>query len=129
MVEELAGLREREGVSHVYFADQYVDPGFLGDLCDEILLRVPGEDPPCAYLLFRKSGGQLPSGSTDVLWASLILCGVLIVQLASLGDPGSAGVFPPTAHRGHRTAPPAEEPLQDTPNLVVLLRKIDNLVF
>lgn len=53
----------------------------------EILLRVPGHEPPCAFVLFRKSGGQLPSASSELLWASIILCGVLLLAVLVAAGP------------------------------------------
>ena len=53
----------------------------------EILVRVPGEDPPTAYVLYRKSGGLLPSSSTELLWASVILCGVLLLAVLFAAGP------------------------------------------
>ena len=53
----------------------------------EILVRVPGENPPCAFVLFRKSGGQLPSASAELFWASVILCGVLLLAVLVAAGP------------------------------------------
>lgn len=53
----------------------------------EVLVRVPGENPPAAYVLYRKSGGLLPSSSSELLWASIILCGVLLLAVLFAAGP------------------------------------------
>ncbi len=60
-----------------------------GTLVDgyEILLTVPGDAQPVSYLLFRKAGGQLPSASTELLWASMVLCGVLLLAVLVAAGP------------------------------------------
>ena len=61
--------------------DEPARPGY------EILLRVPGDEPVATFVLFRKVGGRMPTAPMELLWGSLVLCGVLLLAVLFAAGP------------------------------------------
>jgi signal transduction histidine kinase len=53
----------------------------------EILVRTPWQDGPCACFLLRSVGGRVPSSAHQQLWASIVLCGVLLLAVLFAAGP------------------------------------------
>ena len=53
----------------------------------EILIRTPWPDGPCAWFLLRSTGGRVPAPARELLWAAIVLCGVLMLAVLFAAGP------------------------------------------
>ncbi|MDJ0523163.1 MAG: HAMP domain-containing sensor histidine kinase, partial [Planctomycetota bacterium] len=53
----------------------------------EVLVRMTWDTGPCAFVLLRSYGKRLPGLSRDLLWAGVVLCGVLLLAVLFAAGP------------------------------------------
>lgn len=58
-----------------------------GEAGYEILIRSPWPEGPCAWFLLRSTGGRVPAPAQELLWASIVLCGVLMLAVLFAAGP------------------------------------------